>query len=204
MKAIMWHSGTNGVQTIHAWVGVKADYYVYVTNLDGSESVYRFNGTQFNRSIAYFCHTTNGSGNYEGLSSSNWEGNSDWTEFYYKVKLSPARVPDYTPSSEYLFESVKVRNFAESGIDESELPYLITVDENGIYHIPVYSGAGDVPSSATEPTGKISSYSLPNFDINFKVYAVQVESDSETYNSDVRAKLHTVMSYSTTAPTSGS
>ena len=99
---------------------------------------------------------------------------------------------------------MKVRNFAESGIDESELPYLITVDENGIYHIPVYSGAGDVPSSATEPTGKISSYSLPNFDINFKVYAVQVESDSETYNSDVRAKLHTVMSYSTTAPTSGS
>ena len=178
------------------WAGVKAEYVLTVENVDGTTSTYRYTGEQFNKSIAYFSASSS-TNRVEGING-NWAANDDYTQFYYKSQL-------YNNSNTSpIFNFVVVRNgpYSKDGTSYGE-EYVITLDQDsGMYKIPVY-GAADAtePTAGNKPTGKVESYSLPDFDIKLKVYALQVSKENENYNTDgIRDKLSELMNDGTTAP----
>lgn len=170
---------------LKAWIGIKAEFYTIVEEMDEegnfTNNVYEYTGRQFDEYIAgLYVSGQNRSkvkADYDNLSyayvNGYWMGNDDWTEFYYRL------VSYNKQSTSELFHWLKPVVLDTTTDADGEKMYIIPVFENGVRR-------------------DILSYSMPDFDVDLKAYAIQYQMSDGREDFDeanVKEKLHVLMNY---------
>lgn len=173
---------------LKAWVGIKAQFYAIIEETDAygnvKNNVYEYTGKQFNDSIAeIYCN------GYSGLSSRNWRANDDWTEFYYKN-------PVYNKSStDELFDALVAVHLETTSDKSGETMYVIP------YFVPNKDQNGKITGYERKT---VNSYSMPDFNVDLKAYALQYQAEGNSYTeARIAEKLHILMNYQTQVSNTG-